>query len=212
MLRQMTFEDLNSATFSQGSESGHMLCVWPDGQITNRYGQEVAHASLSARQAKALGLMTSGTYGQPSTGSSNSANLQASSVNKLQIKLQTLGSTLYTLTWKPWITPSGVARFRLRASARRTSETELTGWATPRTSTHSGNPARSNNNKSRLEDQVFLAGWQTPRAKTRRSGAALLRTSGTDCRCKHNKLQKRDERLLEKSRLGFLPRRKMAPS
>jgi hypothetical protein len=38
---------------------------------------------------------------------------------------------LYALTWKAWVTPSGHSLSRLRASVRRTSETERTGWPTP---------------------------------------------------------------------------------
>jgi len=72
-------------------------------------------------------LLTSGTYGPPSTTSSRSAGLQKSLVSRLQARLSMTGSTLYTLTWKPWVTPSGVSRSRLRASVRRTSETETTG-------------------------------------------------------------------------------------
>ena len=49
----------------------------------------------------------------------------------MRARTQSLGSTLYTLTWKPWATPSGVSRSRLRASVRRTSEIGTTGWATP---------------------------------------------------------------------------------
>src|SRR3990167_853339 len=57
-------------------------------------------------------------------------------------------------------------------------EVKLTSWATPRSteSGHStGNPERAENNKSRLEDQVFLASWATPTVDdanqvTRKSG------------------------------------------
>ncbi|AIT21263.1 putative methyl transferase protein [Burkholderia thailandensis E254] len=75
--------------------------------------------------------MTSGTCGLRGTGSSASADLQSSLESRLRARLSSLGSTLYTLTWKRWTTPSGVSRFRLRASAPRTSETGCTGWPTP---------------------------------------------------------------------------------
>ena len=59
-----------------------------------------------------------------------------------------------------------------REAARRpgtdlSSAAQLTGWATPRSadSGHSsGNPARAQDHRSRLEDQVYLAGWRTPAA------------------------------------------------
>jgi hypothetical protein len=79
-----TSEDLPSATFSPELVDGHMLCVWPDGRITDRSGQEVARASLSARQAKEMGLLTSGTFGLTSSISSASADLSMSLANRLQ--------------------------------------------------------------------------------------------------------------------------------
>lgn len=95
------------------------------------FGQVPVRANLSARQARELGLLTSGTYGPPSSSSSKSASLQSSLESRLQAKTQTLGSTLFKLTWKPWVTESGRLRSRLRASVLRTSVTGFTGWPTP---------------------------------------------------------------------------------
>ena len=75
--------------------------------------------------------MTSGTSGRTGSTSSESAALQSFLVSKLQARTQILGSILYAMTWKPWITPSGRSRFRLRASVRRTSEIASSGWPTP---------------------------------------------------------------------------------
>ena len=109
--------------------------------------------------------MTSGTCGQPSTTSSASANLQSSLENKLRAKTQTLGSTLYTLTWKPWVTPSGRSRSRLRASARRTSATDFTGWPTPTTRDWKDGQECKNVPMNALLGRVsWLAGWPTPNA------------------------------------------------
>lgn len=117
--------------------------------------------------------MTSGIYGQPSITSSASASLQRSLENKLRAKTQILGSTLYTMTWKPWVTPSGRSRFRLRASVRRTSETGCTGWPTPsrangdggQTMAHcSATGRKPDGTKSQvtLNGIASLAGWPTP--------------------------------------------------
>lgn len=127
----MICEDTHSATFLQALEFGAPLYVVLAGLTTAEFGRLVAPVNLSARQARALGLMTSGICGQPSIGSSHSASLQASLASRLRARLSNLGSTLYTLTWKAWVMPSGVSRSRLRASVRRISETELTGWPTP---------------------------------------------------------------------------------
>jgi hypothetical protein len=128
--RQLTFEDLPSAIGLPGLEFGLTHCDKPDGQTIDLSGPDHAHASLSARQAKALGLMTSGTSGPRSTGSSASADLSFALANRLRARTRTLGSTLFKMTWKPWVTPSGRSRFRLRGSVLRTSVTGCTGWPT----------------------------------------------------------------------------------
>lgn len=127
----MTLPDSISAISSPGSADGRLPCVAQDGQTVAPHGQHHAHASLSARQAKGLGLLTSGTYGPPHIGLSASAALSWFLASNLAALTQRTGSTLYKLTWKPWAMPSGRLRFRLRASARRTKETVLIGWPTP---------------------------------------------------------------------------------
>lgn len=127
----MTLSDSISAISSPGSADGRLPCVAQDGPTVAPHGQHHAPASLSARQAKGLGLLTSGTYGPPHIGLSASAALSWSLASNLAALTRTTGSTLYKLTWKPWAMPSGRLRFRLRASARRTSETVLIGWPTP---------------------------------------------------------------------------------
>lgn len=120
-----------NATFLPVSASGATPYVVLAGQMNDLFGLVPARANLSARQARELGLMTSGTCGHTSIGSSKSAVLQSSLESKLRAKTRILGSTLYKLTWKPWVTPSGLSRFRLRASVPRTSVTGCTGWPTP---------------------------------------------------------------------------------
>lgn len=127
----MTLPDSISVTSSLASADGRLPCVVQDGQTVAPHGQHHAPASLSARQAKGLGLLTSGTYGPPHTGLSASAALSWSLASNLAALTRTTGSTLYKLTWKPWAMPSGRLRFRLRASARRTGEIALIGWPTP---------------------------------------------------------------------------------
>lgn len=161
--------DFHSATSSPASASGHLPCAEPDGLMTDLFGQVPVRANLSARQAKELGLMTSGTSGRTSTGSSKSASLQASLVSKLQARTQTLGSTLFKLTWKPWVLPSGRSLFRLRASVPRTSETAPSGWPTPTTADGSGGGQAKRamgetRHGSNLNDFALLAGWGTPTA------------------------------------------------
>ena len=158
----MTLPATPNITFLQDSGVGFTPLTLPDGRVIDPCGLALALASLSARQVKALGLRTSGIYGPPGSTLSASAALQSSLESRLQARLSMIGSTLYTLTWKAWVTPSGVSRSRLRASARRTSETAITGWPTPMAGTpaQNGNNAAGNNDSSRRT--VALSGWPTP--------------------------------------------------
>ena len=188
MFPQPTSPDSGSAISSPASEGGPSPCASPAGPTTGKYGQDHAHANLSARQAKALGLTISGISGRPGSISSASADLQSSLESRLRARTQSLGSTLYTLIWKPWVTPSGVSRSRLRASVRRTSEIGTTGWATPVAhEARLGYQRRRGDTKGSQEslttqvvnalapdhdprlaglDVAWLAGWPTPMAGT----------------------------------------------
>lgn len=131
-----TSKGSHKSTCSRVSVCGVMRCDRQGGQTTSPCGLDRVHASLSARQAKQRGLLMSGICGPRCIGSSTSASLQSSLESKLRAKLQNRGSTLYKLTWKPWATPSGVSRSRLRASVPRTSATGRSGWPTPTTRDH----------------------------------------------------------------------------
>lgn len=169
MLDQKMLKDSPNVTFSQELADGHTPSDWLDGTTKDLFGQAPALASLSPRQAQEMGLLTSGTYGHTGSTSSKSASLQSSLVSKLQASLQDSGSTLYRMTWKPWIMPSGRSLFRLRASALRTSETERTGWPTPAGRDCKGGykGGRIRNGKwstDTLDVTAQLAGWPTQQA------------------------------------------------
>lgn len=110
-----------SITGSLESVAGLSRCGSPESIHPENYGQDPAHANLSPRQAKELGLLTSGTCGRHGCGSSSSADLQSSLESKLRQSLQRLGSPLFDLTWKPWVMPWGAPLSRLRASALNSS-------------------------------------------------------------------------------------------
>lgn len=165
MFTPQTSSHTPNAISSQASASGPMRFAAPAGQMIDLFGPVPALANLSARQAKELGLMTSGTYGRTSSTSSNSAALQRSLESRLQAVTRILGSTLYKMTWKAWDTGSGRSRFRLRASVLRTSVTGSTGWPTPtlQDSEQAGGQgciARGNRGHS-LHSASALAGWPT---------------------------------------------------
>lgn len=166
----MTLSDSISAISSPGSADGRLRCVAQDGQTVALRGQHHAPASLSARQAKGLGLLTSGTYGPPHIGLLANAVLSWSLASSLEALTRTTGSTLYKLTWKGWAMPSGRLRFRLRVSVRRTGAIVLTGWPTPTANAwkHPLNAGRQGS--PNLQTVAALSGWPTPTATDGKGG------------------------------------------
>jgi hypothetical protein len=163
-----TSPDTRNVTSSPASASGASRSGKPDGPTTGPYGLEAVRANLSARQAKQAGLLTSGTFGPRSTILSESADLQSSLANRLRAKTASLGSTLYRLTWKARVTPSGRSIPALRASALRTSgngsTSERKGWVSP-----TAVDGRRGNKESRptdtgipLSQEAIMCGWPTP--------------------------------------------------
>lgn len=156
-----------NAISSQASASGPMPFAAPAGQMIDLFGPVPVLANLTPRQAKDLGLMTHATSGHILPGSSASAALERSLVSRLQARTQSLGSTLYKLTWKQWTMPSGLLRSRLRASVPRTSEIERTGWPTPTAmdANRGAKDARPWDTGRPLNQVAALAGWATPAAR-----------------------------------------------
>jgi hypothetical protein len=144
-------------------------------KATRQMGLSSITASLSARQAKEAGLLTSGTYGPRSTGSLSSAALASCLANRLRQRTDLLGSTLFNLTWKERVTPAQRSIFALRASARRTSGSGCIGshWITPQThdtTTRGNTMADHHYSPHDLSNQVALASWPTPTSKFKAGG------------------------------------------
>lgn len=160
-----TLPDSGNVIFSPESESGPMLCVAQDGRMTVPSGQVHVLASLSARQAKEKGLLTSGTCGPRSSISSASAGLSQSLASRLRAVTALHGSTLYHLIWKERATPAGRWIPALRASVRRISDNGSTGWPTPTGNSYTGAGSRNREGGLNLQTAVELSGWPTPRAR-----------------------------------------------
>jgi hypothetical protein len=175
-----------SATSLQASGSGASHFGAPGGQMIDLFGLVPAPANLSARQAKELGLLTSGTYGRHSTTLSASAALHSSLESRLRARTQILGSTLYKMTWKAWDTGSGRSRSRLRASVLRTSETGSTGWPTPTAAlankgvrTFEGGLIEAmRNHGPDLAAAACLAGWTTPTTRDWKDSGVDIKPRG----------------------------------
>ena len=129
---QANSKDTPNATSLQELEDGALRSILQDGQRIARSGPDPALANLSARQAKELGLLTSGTYGPRSiTSSAASAHLQSCLASRLRARLPLPGATLYEMTWSLRDTPLGLRICALRASAHHTSDNDCGGWPTP---------------------------------------------------------------------------------
>lgn len=121
------------------------------------------------------------TSGPSGSGSSASASLSSWLASRCKALLPCDGLTLFTLTWKTQATPSGRSLCRLRASGRRTEDTEssseLSGWVTPSARDWKDTPGMTTkgvnpdgSERSRLDQlprQATLASWPTPRAEER---------------------------------------------
>lgn len=157
-----------SATSSPESASGPAPFVWPNGLTPGQCGQGLVLASLSPWLAAVLGCSTSGTYGPIGSGSSSSAALRSSLVNRLKQRLGTVGSTLFKLTWKESTTPSHLSVSLLRASARRTSDSDsgslLKEWPTPTLDSASDRKNKYAQGGLPLTVAADMAGWPTPKA------------------------------------------------
>ena len=156
------------------SESGRLHFAKLVGEMIGEFGRAAVHASLSPRQAKALGLMTSGICGPHGTTSLSSAALQSSLESRLQARMPLSGGILFKLTWKQRTTPQGRRICALRASVPRTSDSDCGGWPTTgagdekwRISTAAAADRRMQSGKQvSLECAAFLASWPTPMAGT----------------------------------------------
>ena len=123
------FDALTSSPESAGgtSPSGS-----PGGttSATGKSGPGAAPANRSRRPGRAKALPTSATSGPSSSGSSLSADQQQSWVSRWLQRLASRGSMEYSLTLKERVSPAGRRIPALRASARRTSDKDFTGWPT----------------------------------------------------------------------------------
>ena len=176
MSLQQSLFGTDSDISSPGGGCGPGQCVAPDGRIISRLLPCPAHANLSPRQAKARGLLTSGTSGRLDIGTSLSASLARSLGSKLQATTASLGSTLYVLIWKHRPTPLGRSIYALRASAPPTSDSGFTGWPTPRAADSGPDYAIEDRPESgglSLQTAAAFCGWATPSARDWKDSAGM---------------------------------------
>lgn len=155
------------ATSSPVSADGNSPCDGRGGPTTGPSGPGRVPVSRSAAPASSGAPPTSDTCGRLFGSSSPSADLQRSLESRLRARLDVNGSPEYALTWKRWDMPSGPPISALRASARRTSDSDCSGWPTPKVAT--GKYCYSGGDHSKVVWNLkgaaeHVAGWPTPAA------------------------------------------------
>jgi len=171
MSHQMNLLSIGSATSLLGSQDGLTLSDSQSGPQIERSGPDHALASPSQQQGNASLTTIPGISGRLGSSSSRSAALTLSLANRLRVVTDSLGSTLFRLTWSQRVTPSGRSIFALRASAHRTSGNGSTSapWQTPQThdvTTRGNTGADHHYSPHDLSNQAQLvASWATPRGE-----------------------------------------------
>jgi hypothetical protein len=175
MQYQTTLDALLKPISAPGSASGPMPSDSPDGLTIDQYGRSASHASLSARQARAAGWLTSvANLPTHSSGLQESAALSASLASRLKPHFATIGGTLWRVRWSASATPWG--RLLFRAVCRSTSGKDCSGWPTPVSEPANGTPEAFLQRKrnavakgstmgiclSDIQMVAQLAAWPTP--------------------------------------------------
>lgn len=174
----MTCADTPSATSSLASADGATRSDSQDGPTIDLFGQAVVPANRSATQGSSVAATMSATYGLRGSGSSASAVLSQSLASRLQERLASRGSTMFSLTWKAQATPQRRLICRLAASALRTSGNDFGGWPTAKKSdADRGGMESRTGRRSNLVDRVMLAPWPTT-TKDAASAARHTTTTG----------------------------------
>ncbi len=178
-----------SPTSSRGSAGGPMLCDLQDGLTLDLFGPDPVPVSPSAQPDDGEASRTNGISGPHGSASSRPFDLQSSLENRLRAAVDSNGSTLFRLTWKGWVMPSGRRICALRASVPRTSvndsSSSLGGWATPASHEAGGTPEQFLARKERakangstlgisLTSLSLQAGWATPASRDHKDGACQL--------------------------------------
>lgn len=152
----MTSATLSRHTSSPASLAGQKHFAWPDGP--GHVGPEAVPVSRSLPLESEKEPPTTGTCGPSSSGSFASASLQSSLASRLRARMDSAGSTEYSLTWKERATPAGRQICALRASTRRTSDSGCTGRPSPK--------AQEDGRTLEQYESARLRGYENRKGKT----------------------------------------------
>lgn len=126
-----TLQAIASVTSSAALEFGLAPCATLDGPMESTFGPAAARVSRSRKRGNGVASPMSVTSGQSGSDSSKPVDLLWSLESKCRARTASLGSTLYSLTWRERTTPSGRLISQLHARALRTRDTASTSWPTP---------------------------------------------------------------------------------
>ena len=174
---------MTNAIFLQELGFGVMRSSKQELQTILPFGQDLVPANHFHQQEMEKAQQTSDISGPNFTVWSKSAALQESLANRLQEKVERLGSTLYRLTWRKKTTPQGWSYFQLVASGHRTNDKDCIGlpktpWATPtaccadvsQTIKATEKLWQRGRMQGLLIEQSVLAHWPTPAQRDHKGG------------------------------------------
>ena len=121
----------SSATSSPASPAGVSPSNAQAYLQTDLFGQEAVPVRPFPAPESRKASRTSETCGQSFSGSSASAALNGCLASRLRELCDTVGSTVYSQTWREKATPSGLRYWAHTARAPTTSDKDCTGWPTP---------------------------------------------------------------------------------
>lgn len=135
-LRRATSKGTRNAIFSRASASGATRSGGPDGRILARRGPAHAPVSRSVSRVRKSVSRIRATYGRHGFPLSPREVLSWFLANRLRALTASRGSTMYAMTWKRRITPSGRWIYALRARALPISGKGSGSWPTPTARDH----------------------------------------------------------------------------
>lgn len=151
-----------SATFSPAPAGGASRYASQGGTTADPYGQDHVPANRGQKPGVGAAHWTTATSGQNGFGSFESAALQRSLESRLRAR--EFGSTVYSLTWKVWVTPAGRRICRLHARARHKLGSDCGLWPTPRAAGGKAGPdyAKIGRSRTGISLPTALGGMPNP--------------------------------------------------
>lgn len=176
-----SLEDSDEFTFLTASPSGTTAFAELAGRTTQKSGAGVVPVKVFRTPARGKASTTSVISGRSGYDSSESAALQSSLESKLVEQLSMAGSTLFRLTWKRRVTPSGRRYLERQVLEHLTSGNAFGSWPSPCTpnggrtcSTEvmdaTGKLKDGRKHSASLEHAVKFATWPTPESRDGKSG------------------------------------------